>query len=96
MTIEGLEYQIIKRKKELKTSSEKDGYNYLVDFLENNKLDNVGDFLDIDMWKFIICNLYIQSNKSIDEVIKFVDLIKPLFTDMKVLTVASNLDKLIG
>ena len=95
MTIEGLEYLINNRKKELKTSSEKDGYNYLVDFLENNKLDNVGDFLDIDIWKFIICNLYIQSNKSIDEVIKFVDLIKPLFTDMKVLTVASNLDRLI-
>ena len=95
MTIEGLEYLINNRKKELKTSTEIDGYNYLVEFLENNKLDNVGDFLDIDMWKFIICNLYIQSNKSIDEVIKFVDLIKPLFTDMKVLTVASNLDRLI-
>ena len=95
MTIEGLEYLINNRKKELKTSSEKDGYNYLVDFLENNKLDNVGDFLDIDIWKFIICNLYIQSNKSIDEVIKFVDLIKPLFTNMKVLSVANILDMLI-
>lgn len=95
MTIEGLEYLINNRKKELKPSSEIDGYNYLVDFLNNNKLNNIGDFLDIDMWKFIICNLYIQSNKSIDEVIKFVDLIKPLFTNMKVLTVADILDKLI-
>ena len=99
MTLEELDREIAKKKRELRTSREEEAYNYIVDFTKQYKVNKVTDFLDVDIWKFITCNLYIQSNKSIDELIRVVLSIKPLFMSMKPLSISrllQGLDKLVN
>ena len=59
MTLQELDQEILNRKQELEDPSRKEALEFMKSFLDKNKTDNIADFIDINIWEFIKCSLYI-------------------------------------
>lgn len=84
MTIQELDKEIELRKEELDKDEEKGAYDYFVKFANNNKLDTILDFINLDIWEFIKCSLYICGKYNINYYCDLVDKYKAFFDEMKV------------
>lgn len=82
MTKEELFSLVEKRKRELEIPYEKDpAYDYLKKFVDNNKIQTIEQFIEMDIWEFLKCFYYIRSDRSytIEEVSSMMDGFAPLF-----------------
>lgn len=102
--------ELVLIKKELiRRRYDKKEYKDIREFLDNNKLNDIIDFLDVDIWEFIKCKLLSKvNNRSYEECIEIIEKTKEYFENTKeqniknlllLLTIEdkeNNLDELIG
>ena len=80
MTLAAIDEEIKNRKEELVDLEQKEGYEYVIKFMENNKLDNILDFITLDIWEFLKCFLYsCCGKKNINDYISIVEEYKDIF-----------------
>ena len=99
-----LQALLVLKEEQVKRKYDKEHYKYIREFLDNNKLNDIIDFIDTDIWEFIKCKfLAIETDKPFEECINTVDNIKKFFEETKnqtlrnfmlILVIASNEDKL--
>ena len=84
MTIEEIKSAINSRKLELVDDKKKEAYEYFKEFTDDNDLDNIVNFLDIDIWELIKCNLYLNcKDKDMEKYSSIIDQYKDLFSIIK-------------
>ena len=85
MTIQELDKEILLRKDELEAPNKRRAYQYITEFMEENDIDNILDFVYVDIWGLINCNLYINcEEKNMDKYIKTTDTFNDFFDGLKV------------
>ena len=88
MTIQELDKEIELRKTELIDDDKKEAYNYIINFINNNKIDNILDYINMDIWEFLKCSIYINRNKKdINKCSSDIDSYKELFNSIKIDTI---------
>ena len=93
MTLQELDQEILNRKQELEDPSRKEALEFMKSFLDKNKTDNIADFIDIDIWEFIKCSLYINCDeKDINKYDRLIEQYKDFFESLK----PSSIDSLFG
>ena len=96
MTLNEINQEIENIKSELDNPKEEAAFLYISNFIKNNKIDQLSDFADVDIWEFIKCNFYITAkNKTIGECSSIIDDIKPIFSTIKNSALEIFLKKLI-
>ena len=84
MTIEEIKSAINSRKLELVDDKKKEAYEYFKEFTDDNDLDNIVNFLDVDIWELIKCNLYLNcKDKDMKKYSSIIDQYKDLFSIIK-------------
>lgn len=84
MTLDELDLEIELKKNNDYNNEDKEGYLYVKKIVDENNMENIIDFLRLDIWEFIKCNLYINfKNKSMDECSKIADFCENIFSDLK-------------
>lgn len=96
MTIQELDKEIDLRKTELIDDDKKEAYNFIINFINNNKIDNILDYINMDIWEFLKCSIYINCNeKDINKCSKDVDSYKELFNSIKIDTIEKLLSLIL-
>ena len=84
MTLNELDFEIEAKKSTSYDNENKENYLYIKELTDENNMENIVDFLNLDIWKFIKCNLYINfKDKSMDECSKITDFCKNIFEDLE-------------
>jgi hypothetical protein len=97
MTIKELDNEINLRKIELNQSGEKVAYDYISSLIEEEKLENLLDFIGMDIWDLIICDLYLNGSlKDINKYITAIESFKHTLNTMKKSGVESIIVLLCG
>lgn len=96
MTLNEINQEIENIKSELDNPKEEAAFLYISNFIKNNKINQLSDFADVDIWEFVKCNFYITAkNKTIGECSSIIDDIKPIFSTIKNSALEIFLKKLI-
>ena len=68
MSLQEIDRLIEEKKQEELKEEEYKGYQYISAFLEENKLDSLDDYVNMDIWEFIKCRYFINKKESMDEI----------------------------
>ena len=83
MTIQELDKEISLRKVELEDKFNKEAFEYIKEFMESNNLDNIVDFVYMNIWELIKCNMFLNcEEKDIHKISESVDSFSDLFNRM--------------
>lgn len=92
MTIQELDQEVLSRIHGMEDEKRKEAYDFVVDFLDKYHLDNIEDFIHMDIWEFIKCSLYINcKEKDMNKYREVIDGCKDLFDSLKI----GNIEKLL-
>ena len=93
MTLQELDKEILDRKNELEDPSKKEAYLFMKKFLDNNKTDDITQFMPMNIWDFIKCSLYINcEEKDINKYDQLIEQYKGFFESLK----TSSIENLFG
>ena len=83
MTIQELDKEISLRKVELEDKFNKEAFEYIKVFMESNNLENIVDFVYMNIWELIKCNMFLNcEEKDINKISESVDSFSDLFNRM--------------
>ena len=100
-TLNEIDKAISLKKQEIENKNEDEALKFISQFMEDNALNHILDFLTVDIWEFIKCSLYINcKEKDIDKYKNIVDKYKDFFSNLdldavtKSLIIYSNIGKM--
>ncbi len=83
MTIKELDEQIEEKKFLEKNTDEYKAYQFIRETIKDNSLDTIINFLKLDIWEYIKCDIYLFSeNKNIEEISYMIDSCKEFFISL--------------